>query len=60
MVYLGNDYDPAWGVIEFEQSETGKNYQSGQYSDSYGSSNYDCSSDYSGWDSSDTDWKSDW
>ena len=60
VVYLGNDYDPAWGVIEFEQSETGKNYQSGQYSDSYGSSNYDYSSDYSGWDSSDTDWNSDW
>ena len=68
VVYLGNDYDPAWGVIEFEESQTGKDYLAGKYNsysdnsrDSYGSSSSDySSSDYSSWDSSDTDWDSDW
>ena len=61
VVYLGRDYDPEWGVIEFEQSEKGKNYQAGQHSDSniYPNSDY-FSSDYSSWDSGDTDWSSDW
>ncbi len=66
--YLGKEYDPAWGIIEFEQSETGKDYQAGKYNsysgsdrDSYGSSSSDySSSDYSSWDSGDTDWDSDW
>ena len=68
VVYLGNDYDPAWGVIEFEESQTGKDYLAGKYNsysdnsrDSYGSSSSDySSSDYSSWDSGDTDWSSDW
>ena len=61
VVYLGADYDPEWNIIEFEQSETGKNYQAGQYSNSNNSSYNDySSSDYSSWDSGDTDWDSDW
>ena len=59
--YLGAEYDPAWGVMEFETSGAGQRYQSGEYTpnDSYSTYDYG-SSDYSGWDAGDTDWNSDW
>ena len=64
VVYLGNDYDPEWGIIDFEQSQAGKDYHAGKYN-SYSGNNTDSgssysSSDYSSWDSGDTDWSSDW
>ena len=48
---LGNSWDADWGVSDFKESGT---YES--LTESHSSS----SSDYDSWDSSDTDWDSDW
>ena len=49
--YLGDSFDSDWGGSDFRQSDTYKEIQ-----ESHSSS----SSDYDSWDSSDTDWDSDW
>lgn len=49
--YVGEDYDSDWGVTNFKSSET---YQE------IVENNSSSSSDYDSWDSSDTDWDSDW
>lgn len=49
--YLGDSFDSDWGGTDFRQSETYRDIQ-----ESHSSS----SSDYDSWDSSDTDWDSDW
>ena len=64
MEYLGKEYNPEWGIIDFEQSQAGKDYHAGKYY-SYSRHNTDSgssysSSDYGSWDSGDTDWSSDW
>ncbi|MBR4657816.1 MAG: RNA-binding protein [Clostridia bacterium] len=51
--YQGSDFDSDWGVSNFMDSDT-YDYHYGSDSDS------DSGSDYGGWDSSDTDWGSDW
>ncbi len=48
---LGEDWDSDWGVSNFKNSSTWEEIQ-----ESHSSS----SSDYDSWDSSDTDWDSDW
>ena len=48
---LGNSWDSDWGVSDFKNSST---YE--ELTESHSSS----SSDYDSWDSSDTDWDSDW
>ena len=48
---LGKDWDSDWGVSDFKDSST---YESLQERSSSSSSDYDS------WDSSDTDWDSDW
>ena len=50
--YLGDDYDSSWGYSSFEESDT---WEKLQEEDSRTSS-----TDYSSWDSSDTDWDTDW
>ncbi len=50
--YQGKDYDSDWGVTDFHSSDA--------YEDNYGSDSSSSSSDYDSWDSSDTDWDSDW
>jgi hypothetical protein len=47
--YLGEDYSSDWGVSDFKESDT---YERISESSS--------SSDYSSWNSSDTNWSSDW
>ena len=64
MEYLGKEYDPEWGIIDFEQSQAGEDYHAGKYNsfsryNSVSGSSYS-SSDYSSWVSGDTDWGSDW
>ena len=49
--YLGDDFDSDWGVSDFKSSSTW---------DSIQESSSSSSSDYDSWDSSDTDWDSDW
>ena len=49
--YVGEDWDSDWGVSDFKESSTWESIQ-----ESHSSS----SSDYDSWDSSDTDWDSDW
>ena len=49
--YAGEDYDSDWGVGDFKDSAAWEEIQ-----ESHSSS----SSDYDSWDSSDTDWDSDW
>lgn len=49
--YLGSGYSSSWGVPNFTSSKAYDDYQ-----DRHSSS----SSDYDSWDSSDTDWDSDW
>lgn len=51
--YQGRDFDYDWGITDFKESDT--------YDEHYGSdSDSGSGSDYGGWDSSDTDWDSDW
>ncbi len=49
---LGDNWDSDWGVSDFKQSSTWDEIQESESSSS--------SSDYDSWDSSDTDWDSDW
>ena len=49
--YIGDDYDSDWGVSDFRDSEIWEEIEENSSSDS---------SDYDSWDSSDTDWDSDW
>ena len=49
--YVGSDYDSDWGVSDFKQSSTYQEIRESHSSES---------SDYDSWDSSDTDWDSDW
>lgn len=49
--YLGKDYDSDWGETNFKSSSAWESIR-----ESHSSS----SSDYDSWDSSDTDWDSDW
>ena len=49
--YLGTDFDSDWGVSSFTESRTWESIR-----ESHSSS----SSDYDSWDSSDTNWDSDW
>ena len=49
--YLGTDYNSDWGTSNFKTSSTWESIR-----ESHSSS----SSDYDSWDSSDTDWDSDW
>lgn len=49
--YLGDTFSSGWGVSNFKNSSAYRDYE-----DRHSSS----SSDYDGWDSSDTDWDSDW
>jgi hypothetical protein len=49
--YLGDDYDDTWAVNDFRESSTWDRIQEESHTDS---------SDYSSWDSGDTDWGSDW
>lgn len=49
--YVGEDWDSDWGVSNFKESSTWESLR-----ESHSSS----SSDYDSWDSSDTDWDSDW
>lgn len=51
--YVGKDYETSWGGSSFTDSEVWADLQDS-------SSDSDDSWDYSGWDSSDTDWDSDW
>ena len=46
--FLGEDYTSDWGVSDFRQSQIYEEMHSSE------------SSDYSDWDTSDTDWDSDW
>ena len=48
---MGEDWDSNWGVSNFKSSSTWD-----EINESHSSS----SSDYDSWDSSDTDWDSDW
>ena len=48
---IGTDYDSDWGVSDFQNSSTYESLTRDKSSSS---------SDYSDWDSSDTDWSSDW
>ena len=49
--YLGDDYDSSWGGSSFQDSDTWEQLQEeSRTSDS----------DYDSWDSSDTDWNTDW
>lgn len=52
--YLGKDYESEWGGSDFKESSTWSGIQENH------SSSYTNSSDYSGWDSGDTNWDSDW
>lgn len=49
--YMGSSYDTEWGYSDFRQSETWDQIQEDEHT---------TSSDYSDWDSGDTDWDSDW
>ena len=49
--YLGDDYDNTWAVNDFRESSAWESIQEESHTDS---------SDYSSWDSGDTDWGSDW
>ena len=49
--YAGPDYDSDWGGSDFKDSQYWEEFESDS---SIGSSDYDF------WDSSDTDWDSDW
>lgn len=49
--YLGEDFTSDWGVSDFKESRTWEQIQEDHSSSS---------SDYDSWDSSDTDWDSDW
>lgn len=49
--YVGPDYNSDWGGTDFKDSEIWEEYQESHTSSS---------SDYDSWDSSDTDWDSDW
>ena len=49
--YVGNDWNSDWGDTSFKSSEKWNDIQE---------SNSSSSSDYDSWDSSDTDWDSDW
>ena len=60
VVYLGDEYDPEWGVIEFEDSGMGQRYEAGEYYNRDSSDSGWSSSDYDSWDAGDTDWSSDW
>lgn len=50
--YSGRNYDPDWGQSNFTESRIWKDLQESSSSSS--------SSDYDSWDSSDTNWDSDW
>ena len=50
--YSGRNYDPNWGQSNFTESRIWKDLQESSSSSS--------SSDYDSWDSSDTNWDSDW
>ena len=49
--YYGDAYDRSWGSSDFKSSETWNDIREQAHTDS---------SDYSSWDSGDTDWSSDW
>ena len=49
--YIGDTYDRSWGYSDFEQSQAWAQIQEESRTSS---------SDYSGWDSNDTNWDSDW
>jgi len=49
--YVGDTYDRSWGYRDFEDSQAWAKIQE---------ENRTSSSDYSSWDSNDTDWDSDW
>ncbi len=49
--YIGDTYDSSWGYSDFEQSQAWAQIQEESRTSS---------SDYSSWDSNDTDWDSDW
>ena len=49
--YVGEDFDSDWGVSDFKSSDTYEELRE---------DNSSSSSDYDSWDSSDTDWDSDW
>ena len=49
--YIGDTYDRSWGHSDFEQSRAWAQIQEESRTSS---------SDYSGWDSNDTNWDSDW
>ncbi|MBO7702835.1 MAG: zinc ribbon domain-containing protein [Solobacterium sp.] len=50
--FLGENYTSDWGVSDFKASDTYEELRESESSSS--------SSDYDSWDSSDTDWDSDW
>ena len=61
--YIGSDYDPDWDVSDVTYSEAWDESDSGGFFSWFGSDDdddHDYGSDYGGWDSSDTDWDSDW
>ena len=51
--YLGEDYDDGWGYYDFHDSAAWQEIQAE-------SESHTTASDYSSWDSSSTDWDSDW
>ena len=55
--YVGKDYDTEWEESDFKESGTWSKIQESRSSSS---SDYGSSSDYSSWDSNDTNWDSDW
>ena len=49
--YMGSDYDRSWGSSNFKSSDAWERIESESHTSS---------DDYDSWDSSDTDWSSDW
>ena len=57
--YVSKDYDSGYGVSDFEDSDYWTGYADSYY-DSDDDYDWDSGSDWDSWDSSDTDWDSDW